>query len=326
MILRVVGDQVGLKLRERAEDVIAGLRRHRRPDRPPRPPPYTPAPPPAAEPAAPPPADAAVTSLGRPAPAATADRDRRAPDLVALGGGQASGAEPAATDAATGLGDHRLRRAVGVAGRRPARGSAPSRARGDPRLRARPSRPEHDPRQDRAAHALAARRPGSTTWSAPVPRPRADLSRIVELAALAARRAPSDARRRDLARARVATRTARRRRTAACSTTPTRSCSSAASTTSSSASAWCRSRRCARATGSASSPTSSSSPTRAASVSARPLVGAIVEFCAERGCVGVDALALPGHRAAKNFFETHGFTARSLVMHRTLVHPPAPGD
>ncbi len=34
--------------------------------------------------------------------------------------------------------------------------------------------------------------------------------------------------------------------------------------------------------------------------------------------MGVDTLALPGHRAAKNFFEESGFTARALVMHRAL--------
>jgi GNAT superfamily N-acetyltransferase len=44
----------------------------------------------------------------------------------------------------------------------------------------------------------------------------------------------------------------------------------------------------------------------------------LLTFCVERGCVGVDALALPGHRDAKNFFERNGFTARSLTMHRTL--------
>lgn len=48
------------------------------------------------------------------------------------------------------------------------------------------------------------------------------------------------------------------------------------------------------------------------------LVDALVEHCATRGCVGVDATALPGHRAAKNFFEGHGFVARALAMHRRL--------
>jgi GNAT superfamily N-acetyltransferase len=41
-------------------------------------------------------------------------------------------------------------------------------------------------------------------------------------------------------------------------------------------------------------------------------------FCVERGCVGIDAVALPGHRAAKNFFEEQHFTARMLTMHRRL--------
>jgi GNAT superfamily N-acetyltransferase len=44
----------------------------------------------------------------------------------------------------------------------------------------------------------------------------------------------------------------------------------------------------------------------------------LVAFCATRGCTGIDALALPGHRTAKNFFEGSGFTARALVMHRSL--------
>ncbi len=48
------------------------------------------------------------------------------------------------------------------------------------------------------------------------------------------------------------------------------------------------------------------------------LAGALVEHCRSLGCLGVDAAALPGHRAAKNFFETHGFTARALTMHKHL--------
>jgi GNAT superfamily N-acetyltransferase len=48
------------------------------------------------------------------------------------------------------------------------------------------------------------------------------------------------------------------------------------------------------------------------------MAGDLVAFCADHGCVGVDARALPGHRATKNFFEGHGFTARALVMHRPL--------
>ena len=48
------------------------------------------------------------------------------------------------------------------------------------------------------------------------------------------------------------------------------------------------------------------------------MIGALVDRCVTDGCVGVDVRALPGHRAAKNFFETHGFTARALVMHHPL--------
>lgn len=49
------------------------------------------------------------------------------------------------------------------------------------------------------------------------------------------------------------------------------------------------------------------------------MLGALVSFFRERGCVGVDAFALPGHRAAKNFFEESGFTARAIVMHHSLA-------
>ena len=45
------------------------------------------------------------------------------------------------------------------------------------------------------------------------------------------------------------------------------------------------------------------------------LAGDLVAFCDALGCIGIDALALPGHRATKNFFEESGFTARQLVMH-----------
>ena len=44
----------------------------------------------------------------------------------------------------------------------------------------------------------------------------------------------------------------------------------------------------------------------------------ILEWCADRGCFGVDALALPGDRGTKNFFETYGLVARSIVVHRAL--------
>lgn len=48
------------------------------------------------------------------------------------------------------------------------------------------------------------------------------------------------------------------------------------------------------------------------------MMGAVLDWCRARECSGVDAIALPGHRAAKNFFEESGFTARLLVMHTPL--------
>jgi GNAT superfamily N-acetyltransferase len=44
----------------------------------------------------------------------------------------------------------------------------------------------------------------------------------------------------------------------------------------------------------------------------------VLAWCKDRGCVGVDAHALPGNRDTKNFFETFGMTARLIVMHRAL--------
>jgi GNAT superfamily N-acetyltransferase len=44
----------------------------------------------------------------------------------------------------------------------------------------------------------------------------------------------------------------------------------------------------------------------------------VIAWCASKGCVGIDAHALPGNRETKNFFETFGFTARLLVVHRKL--------
>ena len=48
------------------------------------------------------------------------------------------------------------------------------------------------------------------------------------------------------------------------------------------------------------------------------VVEVLIAFFTAHGCIGADALALPGNRATKNFFEQHGFVARSLVMHRNL--------
>ncbi len=45
------------------------------------------------------------------------------------------------------------------------------------------------------------------------------------------------------------------------------------------------------------------------------MLGFLVEYFAAAGCIGVDAFALPGHRAAKNFFEESAFSARAIIMH-----------
>ena len=44
----------------------------------------------------------------------------------------------------------------------------------------------------------------------------------------------------------------------------------------------------------------------------------LVTWCTERACVGVDAVALPGDRETKNFFETFGLKARAITVHRRL--------
>ena len=48
------------------------------------------------------------------------------------------------------------------------------------------------------------------------------------------------------------------------------------------------------------------------------MMNLIVADLEERGCVGVDAWALPGDRATKNFFESFGLKARLLTAHRSF--------
>jgi GNAT superfamily N-acetyltransferase len=48
------------------------------------------------------------------------------------------------------------------------------------------------------------------------------------------------------------------------------------------------------------------------------LMDDVLAWCGTRGCDGVDAFALPGDRDTKNFFESNGFTARLLVVHRRM--------
>ncbi len=46
------------------------------------------------------------------------------------------------------------------------------------------------------------------------------------------------------------------------------------------------------------------------------MLDVVTAWSREQGAAGVDAPALPGNRPAKAFFETHGFQARLLIMHR----------
>lgn len=48
------------------------------------------------------------------------------------------------------------------------------------------------------------------------------------------------------------------------------------------------------------------------------MMQAVLAWCEQRGCRGVDSLALPGNRETKNFFERFGLTTRALVVHRPL--------
>jgi len=48
------------------------------------------------------------------------------------------------------------------------------------------------------------------------------------------------------------------------------------------------------------------------------LMNAALAWLEAEGCSGVDARALPGDRATKNFFEGSGFSARLLVMHHRI--------
>jgi ribosomal protein S18 acetylase RimI-like enzyme len=50
----------------------------------------------------------------------------------------------------------------------------------------------------------------------------------------------------------------------------------------------------------------------------------LMAWAGQRGCIGVDSLALPGDRSTKNFFETHGLVARAITVHRTLADAAEP--
>jgi GNAT superfamily N-acetyltransferase len=50
----------------------------------------------------------------------------------------------------------------------------------------------------------------------------------------------------------------------------------------------------------------------------RLLLDMAVSWIREHGARGMDGIALPGDRAAKNFYESAGFKARMLTMHREI--------
>ena len=48
------------------------------------------------------------------------------------------------------------------------------------------------------------------------------------------------------------------------------------------------------------------------------LMDEITAWSTAAGCMGIDAVVLPGNRETKNFFETFGLTARAIIVHRRL--------
>lgn len=56
------------------------------------------------------------------------------------------------------------------------------------------------------------------------------------------------------------------------------------------------------------------------------LMNAVVAWAGERGCVGVDSIALPGDRETKNFFESFGLVARALRVHRAIEPDASASD
>jgi GNAT superfamily N-acetyltransferase len=48
------------------------------------------------------------------------------------------------------------------------------------------------------------------------------------------------------------------------------------------------------------------------------LMSGLVHWATDRGCIGIDARALPGDRDTKNFFESFGLVARAITVHRDL--------
>lgn len=56
------------------------------------------------------------------------------------------------------------------------------------------------------------------------------------------------------------------------------------------------------------------------------LMDEILAWAVAGGAAAVDAVALPGDRVTKNFFERYGMTARAIQVHRRLEPPPAASE
>jgi hypothetical protein len=48
------------------------------------------------------------------------------------------------------------------------------------------------------------------------------------------------------------------------------------------------------------------------------MVDVMIAWATAAGCRGIDAIALPGARDTKNFFERMGLVARAIIVHRRL--------
>jgi GNAT superfamily N-acetyltransferase len=56
------------------------------------------------------------------------------------------------------------------------------------------------------------------------------------------------------------------------------------------------------------------------------MVDDVIDWCRAADCIGIDSITLPGNRQTKNFFETFGFTARMLVVHKRFRQRPEVPD
>ena len=48
------------------------------------------------------------------------------------------------------------------------------------------------------------------------------------------------------------------------------------------------------------------------------IMAELAAWAETKGCIGIDATALPGDRSTKNFFESHGMSARALTLFKQL--------